>query len=437
MALTKYLKIFDLKEGSGNVLLLGAKKGSVISVSRTMLSAIKSDKISIDEKAQLADLGFLVKSPDAERGEILDFIDDVNVISRTLAVKLVMNLDCNLACRYCFEGQRKGKFFMTQEIADAFVSFVRKWIEGLGSLTGNENIAITFYGGEPLLSFDRIAYISEKVKGLAEGAGIEYVSYMVTNGTLLTPRVAERLIPLGFGGAVVTLDGPREVHDRFRPFVGGNGSFDAIVKNLRETCRLIPIQISGNFMPDNYQTFPMLLDYMLDNGLTPDTVETVRFTPVTAESPGYGPCDFDSGCYSLNEAWLADATLHLREEVLRRRYKVPDRILPGVCSLDLKDNLLVNYDGSIYKCPCLIGREEFIVGNLKDGITHQKQPQGLDKWKNEECLECLYLPLCFGGCRAMKLVRDGNMDGVDCKKAYLDATLEAMVKQDIKYGLTA
>jgi hypothetical protein len=35
----------------------------------------------------------------------------------------------------------------------------------------------------------------------------------------------------------------------------------------------------------------------------------------------------------------------------------------------------------------------------------------------------------------MKLVRDGNMEGVDCKKPYFDATLEAMVKQDIRYGL--
>lgn len=46
------------------------------------------------------------------------------------------------------------------------------------------------------------------------------------------------------------------------------------------------------------------------------------------------------------------------------------------------------------------------------------------------------LPLCFGGCRYMKLVRDGNMSGVDCKKQYYDVTLEALVKQDIKYGVT-
>lgn len=437
MELTKYLKVFVPKDKPGSVILLATKKGSLISIPQAMLSSIESSEISDEEKNQLADLGFLVESPSAERKEMLGFIDEINSVARTLAVKLVMNLDCNLACRYCFEGQRKGKFFMTLETADSFVSFARKWIEGLGRTVGDEKIAITFYGGEPLLSIDLIAYIAEKVKGLAEGAGIEYVSYMVTNGTLLTPRAVERLIPLGFGGAVVTLDGPQEVHDRFRPFVGGRGSFNAIARNLKEICSMTSIQISGNFMPDNYRAFPILLDYMLDNGLTPDTIETVRFSPVTAESAGYGPCDFDEGCRSLEEAWLVDAALYLREEVLRRGYKVPDKILPGVCSLDLKDNLLVHYDGSMYKCPCLIGRQEFIVGDLRNGIIHQRQPQGLDKWKNEECLECVYLPLCFGGCRAMKLVRDGNMDGVDCKKSYLDATLEAVVKQDIKYGLTA
>jgi uncharacterized protein len=440
MELTKYLKVIEPQQGSGDIVLIGTKKGSIISVSRAMLTSIKSGKsgeISDEERVLLVDLGFLIEHPDAERAEMLGFIDEINSISRTLAVKLVMNLDCNLDCRYCFEGQRKGKFFMSRETADRFVEFVRTWTDALGEKTGNEQIVITFYGGEPLLNLELITYISEKITGLAKASGIEFVSYMVTNGTLLTPHVVERLNPLGFGGAVVTLDGPKEIHDSFRPYKGGSGSFDVIFKNLKEICRMTGIQIGGNYMPENYRNFPRLLDCMQENGLSPDLIETVRFSPVTAESDGYGPCDFDSGCCSLNEAWLADAALHLREEVLRRGYKVPDKILPGICSLDLKDNLLVNYDGSLYKCPCLIGRDEFKVGDLRSGIMHQRQPQGLDSWQNEECLECVYLPICFGGCRAMKLVRDGNMEGVDCKKAYLDATLESVVKQDIKYGLTA
>jgi len=112
------------------------------------------------------------------------------------------------------------------------------------------------------------------------------------------------------------------------------------------------------------------------------------------------------------------------------------RVVPMPCLIDIRARLIVNYDGDICKCPGLIGREAFKVGNIKTGIKDYRLSHNLDNWKNEECLDCAYLPLCFGGCRYMKLIRDRNMDGVDCKKPYFDACLETLVKQDIRYGLT-
>jgi uncharacterized protein len=57
----------------------------------------------------------------------------------------------------------------------------------------------------------------------------------------------------------------------------------------------------------------------------------------------------------------------------------------------------------------------------------------MDVWKKEECLECAYLPLCFGGCRYLTLLRNGRIDDVECRRAYLDETLERLVRQDLKY----
>lgn len=435
MILTRYLRTFENADEPGSLILFSAKKGSIISIPSGMFAEIEAGRISEEERTTLTDHGFLCEGPGSERKEMLGFIDDLNAISRTFAAKIVMNLDCNLACKYCFEGQRKGKFYMTQDTADLFIGFIRNWVEGLEGRTGDEKIAITFYGGEPLLSLDLVAYLSARIKAFAEEEGIEYVAYIVTNGTLLTPHAVSRLTPHGLRGAVVTLDGAKEQHDLFRPFKSGKGSFDRIVGNLRDVCEMTGIQIGGNYMSDNYMEFPRLLDFMLNNGITPDKVESVRFNPVTAESAGYGPVDFNEGCCSFNETWLFEASVCLSGEILKRGYMGARSTVPGVCSLDMRDNYLVNYDGSIYKCPGLIGREEFRVGDLRTGIKFQTQPQGRDCWKNEECLNCCYLPLCFGGCRQMKLVRDGNMDGVECKKPYLDATLEAFVKQDIKYGL--
>jgi uncharacterized protein len=105
-------------------------------------------------------------------------------------------------------------------------------------------------------------------------------------------------------------------------------------------------------------------------------------------------------------------------------------IAPALCALDIKDRHIINYDGSLYKCPGFMGRKEFVTGSVKSGFDRTTY-HNLDNWKNEECLSCKYLPLCFGGCRYMKLVRDGTINGVDCKKPYFDACLEALVRQDL------
>ena len=371
MKLTRFLKRFE-GDAPGSCILVSSKKGSVISVPSKMTGEIDAGKISEEEQSVLSSMGFMCESPEAETREMLCFVDEINAIARTFAAKVAMNLDCNLACRYCFEGQRKGHYFMSQDTADLLVNFINGWTERLDGRTGEEKIILTFYGGEPLLSLDLVAYISKRIKELAEKKSIEYVSYIITNGTLLTKRAVKRLSPLGLQGAVVTIDGPKEVHDSFRPFKGGAGSFDTILMNLCEVWEILGLRISGNYMSHNYREFPPLLDYMLANGLTPERIESVGYNPVTVESDGYGPVDFHEGCCSVNEPWLFDAGVYLRGEALKRGYKVTRGVTPGVCSLDMEDQFLVNYEGSLYKCPGLIGREEFKIGDLRTGIIHER-----------------------------------------------------------------
>jgi uncharacterized protein len=244
------------------------------------------------------------------------------------------------------------------------------------------------------------------------------------------------LRPSGVKAASVTLDGPESVHDSARPLKNGKGSYRIIMRNLKKVCDMIELEIGGNFTKKNYQQFPMLLDLLMDEGLTPEKISSLQFYPVIQEAEGIVNCDFNDGCNWLNEPWIFEAEIFLREEIMKRGFRT-SRLIPTACMMDLKNRIIVNYDGTLYKCSGLIGREEFKVGDVKTGIKDFSQSHNLGSWKNGECLDCAYLPLCFGGCRYMKFLRDGNMDGVDCKKPYLDATLEAAIKQDIKYGFTA
>jgi len=429
MKLSNYCKIFPVDGAGKSFLIYSTRNAAIAEVSLGFLRRIqKGQPISEKDRRLFKRLGILVADPVHERKRMLGFMDSMNRASRFLSIKLVMNLHCNLSCRYCFEGNRKGKFYMKQETADVFAEFVKAKLGG-----EIEEVFITFYGGEPLLSKKLIAYVANKLQNITKSRGVSFSFALQTNGTLLTRETVMELKPLGLAEAYVTVDGPKENHDTFRPYKSGRGSFDTIMKNMQAVCVLTDLQPGGNFTRDNYEKFPELLDYFIGLGLTPDRLSSVGFYTVLSESPDVLP-DFNEGCSSLNEPWLPDAGLMLREEILKRGYLM-DRLLPVVCMMEHKNNILVNYNGDIYKCPSLIARRELCVGNIKTGMRDYRSSHHLDNWKNDECLACAYLPLCFGGCRAMKFVRDGNMEGVDCKKAYLDATLETMVKQDIRYGL--
>ncbi len=429
MSLSRYAIPFPSTEHAEAAVLFSTKKGSAVQVPPELLKDIDRGRLSREEQDSLLELGLVTHDPAQEELEMLSFINALNELNRTSRYTVVLNLDCNLGCRYCFEGTRKGKHYLSDGTAAQFLEFVRTT-----GLAGKKELKVTYYGGEPLLSVERIVSLSNVLGPLAKESGLEYGFTLVTNGTLLTPAVVERLKPLGLRSAKVTLDGPREVHDASRPFRSGAGSFDVILRNLRDVCTMTRIQLGGNYTQRNYRDFPRLLDILLHEGLTPDKLTIIRFDPVAPESAEFALPDFNDGCASSDEPWLAEATLFLREEVLRRGYHTP-KITPSPCLMDLDASAIVNWDGSLYKCPGLIGRPQFRIGHVQNGIREYRQAHGLDSWKNPECLACKYLPLCFGGCRYQKLVRDGDVTGVDCRKRYFDAVLAGLVAQDIRYDL--
>lgn len=427
MKLSPYCKIYP-SEDTGSCILFLTMNAAKIRVPSSIISEIENHSLPEDEQAELCKLGFLIDNAEREKAATLAHMVELNAINRSFYAKVVMNLDCNLACKYCFEGTRKGKLYMSQETADSLVEFIDKSLP-----PDKKEINITFYGGEPMLSSGLIQHISERLNTVAESKGLKYGFILMTNGTLLTPRTVDKLRTLGLRGVSVTLDGPAEVHNRYRPFISGKGSFDAIFRNLHDICGMTNIQIGGNYTQDNYLDFPRLLDYLMENELMPDRISDVQFDPVTRESNEFALPDFREGCSSGNEPWLTGASIYLREEILKRGYRTR-RVMPITCMMELKDNFVINFNGDIYKCAGLIGREQFRIGNLKSGIKDYALSHQLNNWKNDDCLNCCYLPLCFGGCRYMKLLQTGSMEGIDCKKPYFDAVLETLVHQDIKYA---
>lgn len=427
MKLSRYTKIYPWPEDASARVLFGSKRGAAVLVPSGLIEDIEKAGLSHDEEETLSGLGLLVGNEEDEKQEMLDFVRELNARNEAMKFTLILNLDCNLACRYCFEGRRKGTFYLSDETAEEFISFVKG-----RNYSNKEEIRITFYGGEPLLSLERIVSLSEKIRAFAEHKGLQYIFTLITNGALLTPKNVKRLAPLGLESAKVTIDGPKQVHDAFRPFRSGAGSFDLIVQNVRSVCDLIDVSIGGNYTRQNYREFPRLLDYLTDNGFTHKNISLVKFDPILQDTSEFALHDFQEGCSSYREPWFAEAALHLREEVMKRGFRTA-KVTPSPCVIENYDSIVVHYDGTFYKCPGFLGRKDCCVGDLKRGLADYRGSHGLDNWKNKECLDCCYLPLCFGGCRYMTMMHGGRMGDIDCRKEYFDKTLESLVMQDIKY----
>jgi uncharacterized protein len=427
---SSYLKKYPGLDGPDQLLLFSTKKASLAFLQKETLQAMQEGALSSSDKAKLEKLQILTPDAEAERKAVLRFPDELNLLNSGLNIIAVLNLDCNFACPYCFEEGLKGNFYMSEKTAESLLAFIKdRW------KTNKDTLIIDFYGGEPLLSVDLIESISRKAKSLAESMGAVYNFTLVTNGSLFTEKIAGKLVPLGLKSVKITLDGPAEIHDRCRPFKSGRGSFDTIIRNIKAACNLVKVGISGNFTRDNYKRFVLLLDYMEAEGLTPDKIFQVKFDAVVNRPKNEAlPAEYTTGCVSISEPWLLEAEALLREEILKRGYNT-SRPVPMVCMIETADSYAVNYDGAIYKCPAFIGKKDFAVGNLETGVGDYSKTLRLGIYKNPECETCVYLPLCFGGCRYMAYVRDGNIDKIDCKKEYFDASLETLLKQDIKYRL--
>ena len=421
--LSRYLKIYPDRDRPGSVLLYSTRKGSVARVPERLLAAVQGDLLSEPEQELLRRTEIWTNDPVAEMATLRNLVDHTNARSTIFSATVVLTLECNLACTYCFEDHFRGKHVMSPETVRLLVDNIKRKHIGHG-----RDVEIRFYGGEPLLALQGLKEVAAPLLDAATRAGTKFFFSLVTNSTLLTRRVVEELLPLGLTSAQITLDGPQNIHDRQRPFVSGRGSFKTIVNNLRKVYELVTLKPGGNFTRENYREFPAMLDALLDAGMDPSKLGPVQFSPILPKS---GVCDpHGFACVTTSDPWLIEANLFLREETLRRGFSVlkPNR---GICMIDLENTLVVNYDGTLYKCPNLMGWPEFSVGTLVDGISDYRDSHKLDIWKNDECLECAYLPLCFGGCRLITLLKTGAIDGVDCRRVMLDASLETIIRQDL------
>ena len=410
-------------------LLYSTLRRSLVRVTAPTLRRFETGRLSAANAALFQRLGLLVDAPETEQTSMIGYFDRLNERPGDLDLTVVLTMACNFACPYCFEGALKGDRRISASTADRLVDFTAARLDH-DAVSG---LRVIFYGGEPLLETDRLRSLARRFADLAEAKDKPFRFGLITNGSLLTPKTADALRPLGLDRAQVTLDGPPRLHDRSRPFRSGEGSFSTIIRNLKAVADRLIIDLSGNYGPATWPEFIHLLDFLIEKGLGPDRIANVRFTPIAQQAGDAAlPGACAPGCRTYAEPWLVKAAVQLREATLQRGFRTP-RPAPLHCMVEMDHAFVVDWDGRLYKCPAFIGRPRFAAGDLETG-PGPADAYRPGRWQTDECLACPYLPLCFGGCRHLSYAAHGDLGRVDCARDWFDAVLPELVRQDLRYG---
>lgn len=346
-------------------------------------------------KKILSEKGFLINDGVDELEYLKSFRDKACHQQKHLGLTILPSLACNLRCVYCYETRDGG--VMSEEVQQALIRLAKERIQPEGSL------AVTWFGGEPLLNLQIIERLSRSFMEICEGKKAKYSSSIITNGYLLDRETAGTLVELKVDHAQVTLDGPEPIHDARRPTAGGGGSFQRIFENLKAASPILPISLRINVDETNRGTIPDVLDLIAAAGLQgsvhPYLGHTLPYNEICQ--------DVARSCISSEDFSLLD--LETAFELMKKGFRTfsPPKSTNAYCLADNNNAFVITPSGGVVNCWNDSADSEAEIGHLlkpytarmrtKAGVWLKRDPFSL------ECVDCLLLPICMGGCPYMYL----------------------------------
>lgn len=324
---------------------------------------------------------------------------------------------CNLNCSYCFASQGKyhgDRAVMSFEVGKRALDFL---VENSGT---RRNLEVDFFGGEPLLNFDVVKQLVAYARSIEKECNKNFRFTLTTNGMLIDDDVID-FANREMSNVVLSLDGRKEIHDRFRVDYNGKGSFDTIVPKFQ---KLVEARGGKNYYMRGTFTHanPDFLEdikTMLDLGFTELSME-----PVVCASGD--PAELTSEDIEI----VKEQYEKLAELMLERREKGNPFTFYHYM-LDLKggpciykrisgcgsgtEYLAVTPWGDLYPCHQFVGDESFRLGNIYDGVTNlekQNEFANCNVYSREECRSCWARLYCSGGCAANAYHSTGSVTGV-------------------------
>lgn len=426
---------------NGYHIVLDVNSGSIHVVDRLVYDILSEGKdLSFDKlwekKDEIKDS--LLKNPDFTPeeieeafGEISDlkesgllFTEDIyeeysgDLRKRETVVKaLCLHIahDCNLSCKYCFAGE--GEYHGDRALMSFDVG--RRALDFLIENSGNRvNLEVDFFGGEPLLNFDVVKKLVEYGRSREEPCNKKFRFTLTTNGVLLNEEIME-FANKEMANVVLSIDGRKNVHDKMRPFPNGEGSYDLVLPKFLDFAKKRgekSYYVRGTYTHHNLDFSKDVL-HLNDLGFDQISVE-----PVVA------PDNMD---YAIKEEDLPELFSeydNLAKEMLNRKkmgkgfnfFHFMIDLTGGPCAAKRlsgcgsgTEYLAVTPWGDLYPCHQFVGMEEFLLGNVKEGIKRQdicEEFKLCNVYAKEECKKCFAKFYCSGGCAANSYHFKGNVN---------------------------
>ncbi len=349
---------------------------------------------------------------------------------------------CNLNCSYCFASQGKyhgERALMSFETGKRALDFL---VEHSGS---RKNLEVDFFGGEPLMNFQVVKDLVAYARSIEPETGKHFRFTLTTNGMLVDDDVID-FCNRECHNVVLSLDGRKEIHDRFRRDYAGNGSWDRIVPKFQ---RFVEARggkgyyMRGTFTHAN-PDFLKDIETMLDLGFTELSMEPV----VCASDDPSALTEADKPI--VMEQYEKLAKLMLQRDAEGRPFTFYHYMIDltgGPCIYKRisgcgsgTEYMAVTPWGDLYPCHQFVGEEAFKLGDIYTGVTNhavQDQFAACNVYAREECRTCWARLYCSGGCAANAYHATGRINGVyaygcDLFKKRMECALMLAVARQIK-----
>lgn len=307
---------------------------------------------------------------------------------------------CNMQCKYCYEGPEKPQKAMTRETADKAIAYIKRHFDALE----DSFLIVNFHGGEPLIEFEIIKYIIAKLKDVF---GSNIVKFGITTNGLLLDEETEKYLAENINYSLsISIDGARSTHDAHRLLKNGQGTYDLIINKCKSLLEKKPDLRAR--MTFNSSTADKLYDnvkHLVDLGFT-------TIAPV----PDYFDKNWDEKHIPiLHEQFKKIAALSTELKARDKNIRIGvvddlDYINKGRCSGG-KTTIHIDPEGKIYPCTYTVGNDYFQIGDVESGINSSKVVEiaNLSYEENKECLGCSNYKACIGTrCKLVNKVITGE-----------------------------